>query len=197
MPALLISTSRLRMRLAQSRPASRTHLAKVRKVGECSAIRSLPVSVRISASARSPRFLASPVDEHGRAAPRRAQRRRCATKPIGRAGHEDGDIVIDLLRPERSEGIPTPGRYLGSRARRRSPRRLPRRSPPAGRWWRWRARSSPTGCRARATSRSRAQAEAAVRDDGALPATIAVVGGEARVGLDATRSRRWRSATTW
>ena len=55
---------------------------------------------------------------------------------------------------------------------------------------RWKARSSPTGCPGHATWRPRAGSRATVREDGAVPATIAVIdGAAARSVWTMTRSR--------
>ncbi len=63
-------------------------------------------------------------------------------------------------------------------------RRSLTRSRPAHRSWRWRARSSATACPAPTTCASPARSRATVRAGGAVPATIAVVDGQARIGLD-------------
>jgi pseudouridylate synthase len=52
------------------------------------------------------------------------------------------------------------------------------------RWWRWNPPSSPTACPGRRTSKPPAAVEAEVRAAGAVPATIAVMGGRIRIGLD-------------
>ena len=83
-------------------------------------------------------------------------------------------------------GSPAPPRrrpWHGSRPWTCTPTSLAR-SPPAARWWRWRARWSATGCPARTTCEVAREAEAEVRSAGAVPATVAVVDGGVRVGLD-------------
>ena len=77
----------------------------------------------------------------------------------------------------------------GCQPRRGSPRRSPTRSPPAARR---RAREHDHRPRAAArptTSRSRASSRRSCATEGAVPATIAVVDGEVRIGLDDARAR--------
>ena len=65
--------------------------------------------------------------------------------------------------------------------------------PTAGRWWRWKAPSSPTACPSRENAAMAAAVEQIIRDEGAVPATIAVVDGRLKVGLSrAPSATRWR-----
>ena len=83
-------------------------------------------------------------------------------------------------RPGRPAGVAA----RGDRRRADPSRRSLRPSRRAGRSSRSRARSSATACRGRTTCASRARSRTAVRAGGAVPATIAVVDGAARIGLD-------------
>ena len=64
------------------------------------------------------------------------------------------------------------------------------RSTAAGRWWPWNRRWWPTACPGRRTSKWGRAAEEVVRAGGAVPATVAVLGGVLTVGIDRTALER-------